>query len=142
MIMRYLKVTMDYCLVYQRSELSLVGYSDVDWGGDLDQLKSTSGYVFLLNKGAISWCSKEQTCIALLTMEVEFIACSVVVQEAVWLRRFFGSLGIRGDYVEPIIVHCDNQTTIAFTKDPNTIVEPNTLIPRTTTLETSLLNKK
>ena len=84
---------MDYCLVYQRSELRLVGYSDADWGGDLDQRKSTSSYVFLLNKGAISWCSKKQTCIALSTMEAEFIACSTAVQEAVWLRRFFWKFG-------------------------------------------------
>ena len=74
---------MDYCLVYQGSELRLVRYSDADWGGDLDQRKSTSGYVFLLNKGAISWCSKKQTCIALSTMEAEFIACSTAVQEAI-----------------------------------------------------------
>ena len=40
---------MDYCLVYQGLELRLVGYSDADWGGDLDQRRSTSGYVFLLN---------------------------------------------------------------------------------------------
>ena len=85
---------MDYCLVYQGSELRLVGYSDADWGGDLDQRKYTSGYVFLLNKGVISCCSKKQTCIALSTMEVEFIACSAAVQEAVWLRIFFGNLGI------------------------------------------------
>ena len=117
-ILRYLKGTMDYCLVYQGSELRLVRYSDADWGGDLDQHKSTSGYVFLLNKGAISWCSKKQTCIALSTMEAEFIACSVAVQEAVWLRRFFGNLGIRGDCVELITVYCDNQATITFTKDP------------------------
>ena len=105
-------------MVYQGSELHLVGYSDVDWGGDLDQHKSTSSYVFLLNKGVISWCGKKQTCIALSTMEAEFISCSEVVQEAVWLRRFFGNLGIRGDCVEPITVHYDNQAAITFAKDP------------------------
>ena len=117
-ILRYLKGILDYCLVYQGSELRLVRYSDADWGGDLDQRKSTYGYVFLLNKGAISWCSKKQTCIALSTMEAEFIACSAAVQEVVWLRRFFGNLGIRGDCVEPITVHCDNQAAISFTNDP------------------------
>ena len=93
-ILRYLKGTMDYCLCYQGSNLRLIGYSDADWGGDLDQRKSTSGYTFLLNKGTISWSSKKQTCIALSTMEAEFIAYSAVVQEAVWLRRFFMNLGI------------------------------------------------
>ena len=56
-----------------------MGYSDVDWAGDLDEHKSTSGYIFLLNNGVISWKSKKQTCIALSTMETEFIACSTAV---------------------------------------------------------------
>ena len=116
-ILRYLKGTMDYCLCYQGSDLRLIGYSDADWGGDLDQRKSTSGYVFLLNKGAISWSSKKQTCIALSTMEAEFIACSAAVQEAVWLRSFFCNLGVQSDCAGPITVYCDNQAAIAFTKD-------------------------
>ena len=51
---RYLKGTTDYMLCYQASDLHLIGYSDADWGSDLDQRKSTSGYAFLLNNGAIS----------------------------------------------------------------------------------------
>ena len=51
-------------------------------------------------------------------MEAEFITCLAAMQEVVWLRRFFGNLGIRGDCVEPITVHYDNQAAIAFTKDP------------------------
>ena len=82
-IMRYLKGTVDYSLSYQGKDLRLEGYSDADWGGDLDERKSTSGFVFLLNNGVISWSSKKQTCIALSTMEAEFVALSAVVQEGV-----------------------------------------------------------
>lgn len=71
----------------------MVGYSDIDWGGELDQRNSTSCYVFLLNKGTISWSIKKKTCIALSTMEVEFIACSIAVQEVVRLKRFIEHLG-------------------------------------------------
>ena len=53
-ILQYLKGTADYSLCYQGNDLHLVGYTDADWGGDLDERKSTSGYVFLLNNGAIS----------------------------------------------------------------------------------------
>ena len=56
-----------------------MGYTDVDWGGDLNERKSTSGYVFLLNNGVISWSSKKQLCIALSTMEAEFMAFSATV---------------------------------------------------------------
>ena len=80
---------------YQGSNLCLRGYTDADYGGDLDECISTSGYVFLLDNGAISWRSKKQTCIALSTMEAKFIACSAGVQEAIWLRQFLENLGVR-----------------------------------------------
>ena len=57
-ILRYLKGTSDYMLCYQgKKDLRLIGYSDADWGGDVDQYKSTSGYAFLLNDSAILWSS-------------------------------------------------------------------------------------
>ena len=56
-----------------------MGYTDADWGGDLDERKSTSWYVFLLNNGAISWSSKKQSYIALSTMEAKFMAFSATV---------------------------------------------------------------
>ncbi|KAG2705909.1 hypothetical protein I3760_05G078600 [Carya illinoinensis] len=96
-IMRYLKGTADYVLCYQGSDLQLKGYSDADWGNDLDERKSTTGYAFLLNNGAITWSSKKQPCIALSTMEVEYIACSAAAQETVWLRRFLKHLDIGTD---------------------------------------------
>ena len=74
--------------------MCLVGYSDADWEGDLDERKLTLGYVFLLNNGAISWSSKKQSCIALSTMEAEYVACSSTVQEAIWLKRFLKHLEI------------------------------------------------
>ena len=76
-ILRYLKGTKDYSLCYQGKELRWVGYSDVDQASDLDERKSTSGYIFLLNNGVISWKSKKQTCITLSTMEIEFIVCQL-----------------------------------------------------------------
>ena len=47
---------MDYRLCYQGQDLQLKGYTDVDWGDDLDERKSTLSYVFLLGNGAITWC--------------------------------------------------------------------------------------
>uniref|UniRef100_A0A2N9GDW0 Reverse transcriptase Ty1/copia-type domain-containing protein n=1 Tax=Fagus sylvatica TaxID=28930 RepID=A0A2N9GDW0_FAGSY len=81
-ILRYLRGTADYMLCYQGKDLRLRGYSDADWAGDLDERKSTSGYTFLLGGGAITWCSKKQSCVALSTMESEYVACSAAVQEA------------------------------------------------------------
>ena len=84
-ILRYLKVTVDYVLCYQGKNLGLVGYTDANWGCDIDNRKSTSRYAFLLNDCAISRCSRKQSCIALSTMEVEYVTCSLTIY-----KRQFG----------------------------------------------------
>ena len=117
-IFRYLKGTVDYSLCYQGNDLQLRGYTDADWGGDLDERKSTSGFIFLLNNGAISWSSKKQSCIALSTMEAEFVAFSSAVQKAVWFKRFLDHLGISNEASGPVLVNCDSEAAIAYTKDP------------------------
>ncbi|XP_060190804.1 secreted RxLR effector protein 161-like [Lycium barbarum] len=92
-IMRYLKGTANYTLCYHGDkDLRLVGYSDADHGGDLDERKSTSGYVFLLSDGAVSWSSKKQSCRSLSTMEAEYVALASAAQETVWLKRFLEHL--------------------------------------------------
>ena len=72
----------------------------------------------MLGNGVISWSSKKQTCIALSTMEAEFVAFSVGMQEAVWLRRFLKDLGFLQEEVGTVNVYSDGQAAIAFTKDP------------------------
>lgn len=73
-ILRYLKSTLNYGLFYKKSERNvLVGFSDNDYAGDLDDCKSTYGYVFLLNGVAILWSSKKQPIVTLSTTEAEFI---------------------------------------------------------------------
>ena len=63
-------------LTYRRSDsLHIEGYSDSDFAGDVDDRKSTSGYVFTLAGGAISWKRSKQTVTALSTMHAEFVAC-------------------------------------------------------------------
>ena len=105
-------------LCYQALDLRLVGYNDADWGSDLDQRKSTSGYIFLLSSGAMSWSSKKQSCIVLSTMELEYLACSIAVQEGVWLRRFIIGLGIVAHASEPIIIYYNNIALLTYAKDP------------------------
>ena len=74
-ILRYLKETINLGLKYEKSENSvLVGYSDADWAGELDDRHSTSGNLFLMAGGAISWFSKKQPTVALSTAEAEYIS--------------------------------------------------------------------
>ena len=62
----YLCGSSDLVLCYQSGYLKLRGFSDANWGGDLDESRPTSGYVFTLGGGALSWCSKKQYCDALM----------------------------------------------------------------------------
>ena len=117
-ILRYLKGTASYVLCYGGSDTRLIGYTDADWGGDPDERKSTSGYAFLLSGGAVSWCSKKQSCIALSTMEAEYVAATTASQEAVWLRRFLKHLGVISNAKEPVTMYCDSMAALAYIKDP------------------------
>jgi hypothetical protein len=52
----------------------LEGYSDANWISDADELKATSGYVFTLGGGDVSWKSCKQTILTRSTMEAELAA--------------------------------------------------------------------
>ncbi|KAH9725006.1 Integrase catalytic domain-containing protein [Citrus sinensis] len=82
-IMKYLKRTKNYMLVYSGDELIPMGYTDSDFMSDKDSRKSTSGYVFTLGSGAISWRSVKQSCIVDFTTEAEYVAASEAAKEAV-----------------------------------------------------------
>ncbi|XP_058110873.1 secreted RxLR effector protein 161-like [Magnolia sinica] len=76
-IFRYLQGTTDYGILYKKGEKSeLFGFTDSDCAGDLDDKKSTSGYVFMMGLGAISWSLKKQSIITLSTTEAEFVCLS------------------------------------------------------------------
>ena len=87
-VLRYLDDTQNYALHYKRYPAVLEGYSDANWITGSIETKSTSGYVFNVGGGAISWKSSKQTCISRSTMESEFIALDKVGEEAEWLRNF------------------------------------------------------
>ena len=81
-VLRYLKFTIDFGLHYTRYPQVLEGYCDANWISDSKDSFSTSGYVFTVGGGAVSWKSAKQTCIARSTMESEFIALDKAGEEA------------------------------------------------------------
>lgn len=116
-ILRYVKGTIDYGLLYKRGEdCKLVGYCDADYVGDHDTRRSTTGYVFKLGSGPISWCSKRQPTISLSTTEAEYKAAAVAAQESTWLVLLMEDLHQKVDYAVPL--HCDNQSAIRLAENP------------------------
>ena len=117
-IMRYLKGTTNLGLVYTpQNNNNCVAFSDSDWGGDLDDRKSTSGYVFQIGGGAVSWRSKKQTSVALSTAEAEYVALASATQEALWMRQLSAELNGKLP-TEAIVIFEYNQSAIAMTKNP------------------------
>ncbi|CAM8948128.1 unnamed protein product [Rhodiola kirilowii] len=101
-VLKYLKGTMNYCLVYAGFPSVLEGYTDASWITNLEDHSSTSGWVFLLGGGAISWASKKQTCITSSTMESEFIALAAAGKEAEWLRNLVHEIPLWPKSVAPL----------------------------------------
>eukprot|EP00253_Pinus_taeda_P033015 PITA_33015 len=115
-ILRYVKGTKILGILYTLSECSdLVGYTDSDWAGSIDDRKSTSGYVFHMGSGTISWASKKQSIVALSTVEVEYVAATAAACQAVWMRRMLRSLG--REKIKETVIFCDNSSVIALSKN-------------------------
>jgi transposase InsO family protein len=115
-IMRYLKGTLDFKLCLGGKHVTLRGYCDADWAGDTNDRRSTTGYVFFVGNGAISWNSKRQPTIALSTTEAEYMATSQCTKEALWLRKLLDDVGYVQD--KATLIMCDNQGSIALAKNP------------------------
>lgn len=109
-VMRYLKGTMGYGIHYTGYPKVLEGYSDSNWISDVDELKATSGYVFTLGGGAVSWKSCKQTILTRSTMEAELSALDTSTVEADWLRELLMDLPIVEKPIPAILMNCDNQT--------------------------------
>ncbi|KAK1648776.1 hypothetical protein QYE76_066581 [Lolium multiflorum] len=118
-IMKYLKRTKDMFLYYGGDqELVVTSYTDASWNTDPDDSKSQSGYVFILNGAAVSWCSSKQCTVAKSSTESEYIAASEASSEAVWMKRFIVELGVVPSALDPLVIYCDNMGAIANAQEP------------------------
>lgn len=115
-ILRYLKGTAKLKLRYGGDSARLTGYSDADWAGDLDNRRSTSGYVFTMYGGAISWCSRRQATVALSSTEAELISAVGCIQEAIWIRGLLNELFNK---MEAVTINVDNKGAIHNLKNNN-----------------------
>jgi len=113
--LRYAQGTKGLMLTYKRSDsLEIRGYSDADFAGDKDDRKSTTGYVFTLAGGAISWRSSKQSIVASSTMYAEFIACFEATGQALWLKKFISDLKVVDCISRPLKMYCDNQPAVFY----------------------------
>ncbi|KAJ0599631.1 putative RNA-directed DNA polymerase [Helianthus annuus] len=110
-ILKYIKGTQDQGLTYSKGgKKNLVGFSNNDYAGDMDDSKSTSGYIFHLGSGPISWQSKKQKVVALSSTEAEYMALSLTGCQALWIEGILDDLQEKDDSSIP--VYCDNKSTV------------------------------
>jgi hypothetical protein len=113
-LLGYLKNTLNMAITYGTGE-GLVGYCDSDYGGDTDNRRSHTGWVFVLYGGAICWQAKCQPTVAVSTVEAEYMAVASAAREALWLRQLLSEFDIE---VTPMLVRCDSTGAIASIKNP------------------------
>jgi hypothetical protein len=103
-------------LFYSKAEdYKLVGYSDNDWYGDIDDQKSTSGYVFFMGDIVFTWLSKKQSIVTLSTCEAEYVAASWCVCHAIWLRNLLSKMEL--NQLGATVIQIDNKSAIELEKN-------------------------
>lgn len=118
-IFRYLKGSLKLQLTFRGPLQVLSVYSDADWAGDHDTRRSTSGFLFNIGSGAISWSAKRQPTVALSSCEAEYMGQTQATKEAIWLKSLLAQLDSSlAKGVHAVIIHCDNQRAIALAKNP------------------------
>ena len=133
-VLGYLNTTKNHCirysqqtstedivpLGYMRGVLPMLTdfncYVDASHAADIETRRSTTGHIFFISGGHVSWQSRMQTSIALSSMEAEYMAASAATQEALWQARLLQQLGMRVDL--PITLYEDNKSAIMFSDHP------------------------
>ncbi|KAK4342514.1 hypothetical protein RND71_038330 [Anisodus tanguticus] len=115
-IIRYVAGTCELGIWYSKdTNPNLIGFSDSDWAGDVDDRKSTSGGCFYLDNNLISWYSRKQNCVSLSTAESEYVAVGSYRSQLIWLRHMLDDYGFTSHI---LILYCDNLSAINISKNP------------------------
>ena len=96
----------------QHGDNSVVGYVNSNYAGNIDDIRSTTGYVFTLPGGPICWRSTLQSLVAMSTTKAEYMAVAEATKEALWLKALVKELGLN----EGVQLHCDSQSAIYLAK--------------------------
>ena len=114
-VLRYISGTSTYGINFGDKELILDAYCDADYAGDIDTRRSTTGYVFIMGGGAISWSSRLQPTVAASTTEAEYMAAAYAIKEALWLKTLLTELDMD---ISAIAINADSQSAIKLLKNP------------------------
>lgn len=115
-VLRYLKKTINYGLIFKNTDEPLFGYTDADWGNCPDDRKSYTGYCFIFGGSSITWESHKQCTVALSSTEAEYMALSDATKEGIYLRKLFNE--ICDDKINKVRLLTDNKGSIKLAENP------------------------
>ncbi|GBN96234.1 Retrovirus-related Pol polyprotein from transposon TNT 1-94 [Araneus ventricosus] len=115
-VLRYLKKTINYGLVFELDDKVVYGYSDSDWGNSQEGRKSYSGCCFMLSNSVISWESRKQKTVALSSTESEYMSLSDSCKEALYLHKLLSELDL-GILCKQITINVDNNSAIKLAEN-------------------------
>ncbi|EOX93889.1 Copia-like retrotransposable element, putative [Theobroma cacao] len=114
-VLKYLKGSLNHGIHFTRfPKFKLIGYSESDWAGNIDDSKSTSGYVFTLGNGPFSWNTHKQSVVAQSSAEAKYIYAASASNQAIWLRKLLTDLQFPHNHATNLFV--DNKSAISITK--------------------------
>ena len=96
--------------------MTLYVYTDADWASSVGDRRSTSGFMFSFGSATITWSSKKQPMVALLSTEAEYRGAAIVACEVAWLCTLLKDLGVHID--ERVFIYCDNLSSIQLARNP------------------------
>lgn len=118
-ILRYLKATSSLGLKYENNRsddsIELIGYCDADWAGNVDDRRSTTGFVIKINNCVVHWGSKKQDTVSLSSAEAEYMSICSTVTELKWFTSLLNELQVLTNPTP--ILYCDNQSAIAISQN-------------------------
>ena len=118
-LLRYLKGTTKLCLQYQINKApTILTYVDSDWANDIEERKSTTGFIIKVYENTVIWASKKQKIVTLSSTEAEYVAACTAACETVWVINTLASLKI--DVNRPVTMYEDNLACIMISKNPET----------------------
>lgn len=112
----YIKGSLYYGILYPASSnYMLIGYYDIDYTGDLDDWKSTMGFLFFMGDHAIAWNSKKQTVVTISSCESEYVATTSCTFHTILLGRLFKEFHLEQEGSTSVMI--DNKSTQSLAKD-------------------------
>eukprot|EP00253_Pinus_taeda_P032236 PITA_32236 len=114
-VLRYLHGTINLGMRYDFGNIRLHGYIDTNWAANVVDRKSTFGCYFNMGSAMVSWMSWKQKSVALSTAKAMYIAASLAICEAIWLRKLFRELFEQ--VLDTIVIYCDNKSGIRLSKN-------------------------